>query len=303
MTLKNLDNFSKKIKGKLRFDYSIKNHTWLNIGGNAKIFFVPETLTELRDFLLNIKNEKNNFFIIGAGSNLLISENIQDRIFIKLGKNFNKLSLTKDNVIIAGGSILDKKVSDFACENHLSGLEFLSCIPGTVGGGIRMNSGCFGSEFKDVLLSVQVMDFDGRVYTINSRDINFNYRKTNLPKNLIFLSASFKANKKNMNEVKENIHRLKEKKEKSQPLRVKTGGSTFKNPKSQTEKKVWELIQESIDGQISFGDAKISEKHSNFFVNSKNASFENMYNLINFVKSKVKEKTGISLELELEIVN
>ncbi|MDA9745755.1 UDP-N-acetylmuramate dehydrogenase [Candidatus Pelagibacter sp.] len=303
MTSKNLDNFSKKIKGKLRFDYSIKNHTWLNIGGNAKIFFVPETLTELRDFLLNIKNENNNFFIIGAGSNLLISENIQDRIFIKLGKNFNKLSLTKDNVIIAGGSILDRKVSDFACENHLSGLEFLSCIPGTVGGGIRMNSGCFGSEFKDVLLSVQVMDFDGRVYTINSRDINFNYRKTNLPKNLIFLSASFKANKKNMNEVKENIHRLKEKKEKSQPLRVKTGGSTFKNPKSQTEKKVWELIQESIDGQISFGDAKISEKHSNFFVNSKNASFENMYNLINFVKSKVKEKTGISLELELEIVN
>ena len=303
MTSKNLDNFSKEIKGKLRFDYSLKNHTWLNIGGNAKIFFVPETLTELRDFLLNIKNENNNFFIIGAGSNLLISENIQDRIFIKLGKNFNKLSLTKDNVIIAGGSILDRKVSDFACENHLSGLEFLSCIPGTVGGGIRMNSGCFGSEFKDVLLSVQVMDFDGRVYTINSRDINFNYRKTNLPKNLIFLSASFKANKKNMNEVKENIHRLKEKKEKSQPLRVKTGGSTFKNPKSQTEKKVWELIQESIDGQISFGDAKISEKHSNFFVNSKNASFENMYNLINFVKSKVKEKTGISLELELEIVN
>ena len=303
MTSKNLDNFSKKIKGKLRFDYSIKNHTWLNIGGNAKIFFVPETLSELRDFLLNIKNENNNFFIIGAGSNLLISENIQDRIFIKLGKNFNKLSLTKDNVIIAGGSILDRKVSDFACENHLSGLEFLSCIPGTVGGGIRMNSGCFGSEFKDVLLSVQVMDFDGRVYTINSRDINFNYRKTNLPKNLIFLSASFKANKKNMNEVKENIHRLKEKKEKSQPLRVKTGGSTFKNPKNQTEKKVWELIQESIDDQISFGDAKISEKHSNFFVNSKNASFENMYNLINFVKSKVKEKTGISLELELEIVN
>ena len=303
MTSKNLDNFSKKIKGKLRFDYSLKNHTWLNIGGNAKIFFVPETLTELRDFLLNIKNENNNFFIIGAGSNLLISENIQDRIFIKLGKNFNKLSLTKDNVIIAGGSILDKKVSDFACENHLSGLEFLSCIPGTVGGGIRMNSGCFGSEFKDVLLSVQVMDFDGRVYTINSRDINFNYRKTNLPKNLIFLSASFKANKKNMNEVKENIHRLKEKKEKSQPLRVKTGGSTFKNPKNQTEKKVWELIQDSIDGQISFGDAKISEKHSNFFVNSKNASYENMYNLINFVKSKVKEKTGISLELELEIVN
>ena len=303
MTLKSLDNFSKNIKGKLRFDYCLKNHTWLNIGGNAKIFFVPETLTELRDFLLYIKNDHNNFFIIGAGSNLLISENIKNRIFIKLGKNFNKISLTKDNVIIAGCSILDKNVSDFACENHLSGLEFLSCIPGTIGGGIRMNSGCFGTEFKDVLLSVQVMDFNGRVYTIKSKDINFDYRKTDLSKNLIFLSASFKTNKKNRSEIVENIYRLKEKKEKSQPLRVKTGGSTFKNPKSQSKRKVWELIKDSVDSKVSFGDAKISDKHSNFFINSKNASFENMYNLINFVKSKVKEKTGITLELELEIVN
>ena len=117
------------------------------------------------------------------------------------------------------------------------------------------------------------------------------------------MSASFKTVKKNRSEVEENIHRLKEKKEKSQPLRVKTGGSTFKNPKNQSEKKVWELIKESVDSQVSFGDAKISEKHYNFFINSRNASFENMYNLINFVKSKVKEKTGISLELELEIIN
>ena len=303
MNLKSLDNFSKNIKGKLRFDYSLKNHTWLNIGGNAKIFFVPETLAELRDFLLNIKKNYNNFFIMGAGSNLLISENIKNRIFIKLGRKFNKISLTKDNVIIAGCSILDKNVSDFACENHLSGLEFLSCIPGTIGGGIKMNSGCFGTEFKDVLLSVQVMDFNGKVYTIKSKDINFDYRKTDLSKNLIFLSASFRTDKKNRSIIEENIHRLKEKKKNSQPLRVKTGGSTFKNPKNQSEKKVWELIKESVDSNISFGDAKISNKHSNFFINSKNASFENMNNLINFVKLKVKEKTGIDLELELEIVN
>ena len=303
MTFKTLDNFSKNIKGKLRFDYCLKNHTWFNIGGNAKIFFVPETLNELRDFLLNIKKDHKNLFIMGAGSNLLISDNTKNRIFIKLGKNFNKISLTKDNVIIAGCSILDKNVSDFACENHLSGLEFLSCIPGTVGGGIRMNSGCFGTEFKDVLLSVQVMDFSGRVHTINSKDVNFDYRKTDLPKNLIFLSASFKTHKKRRNEIIENIHKLKERKKNSQPLRVKTGGSTFKNPINQSEKKVWELIKESVDNQVSFGDAKISEKHSNFFINSKNASFENMYNLINFVKSKVKKKTGITLELELEIVN
>ncbi len=301
--LKSLENFSKNIKGKIKFNYSLKNHTWLNIGGNAKIFFVPETLNELRDFLLYLKKENNSFFPIGAGSNLLISEQIQNRIFIKLGKNFNKLSLTKDNVVIAGCSILDKNVSSFACENNLSGLEFLSCIPGSIGGGIRMNSGCFGTEFKDVLLSVQAMDLNGRVFTINSEKIKFGYRQTNLPKNLIFLSASFKTNKQNKKQIEENILKLKEKKESSQPLRVKTGGSTFKNPKNKSEKKVWELIKENVDNQISFGDAKISEKHSNFFINSNNASYKDMCDLINFVKKNVKEKTGISLELELEIVN
>ena len=166
-----------------------------------------------------------------------------------------------------------------------------------------MNSGCFGTEFKDVLLSVQVMDFSGRVYTINSKNINFEYRQTNLPKNLIFLSASFKTNKKDKKEIEEKIYKFKEKKESSQPLRVKTGGSTFKNPKNHLEKKVWQIIKENVDNQISFGDAKISEKHSNFFININNASFKDMHDLINFVKKKVKEKTGISLQLELEIVN
>ena len=301
--LEDLNSFSKKIQGKIKFNYSLKKHTWLNIGGNAKIFFVPETLIELKDFLLYLKKKNLSPFIIGAGSNLLISENIQNRIFIKLGKNFNKISLTKDNVIIAGCSILDKNVSNFACENHLSGLEFLSCIPGSIGGGIRMNSGCFGTEFKDVLLSVQVMDLNGNVHLINSKNIKFDYRQTNLPKNFIFLSASFKTIKKDKTQIEENINKLKEKKQNSQPLRVKTGGSTFKNPKNSFKKKVWELIRENVDNQVSFGDAKISEKHSNFFINSSNASFKNMYDLINFVKKRVKENTGVSLELELEIVN
>ena len=285
----------------LKFDFSLKNLNWMNIGGSAKVFFKPENLKELISFLKIAPKYKKH--VLGAGSNLLISENLGEKIFIKLGKNFSNISLIDDNKLIAGCSSLDKKVSDFACENGLTGLEFLSCIPGSIGGGIRMNSGCFGSEFKDVLLSVQVMDFNGRAFTINSKNIKFDYRKTNLPKNLIFLSASFKTYKRDRKEIKANINQLIQKKEKSQPLKVKTGGSTFKNPQNQTEKKVWELIKESVDNQSSFGDAKISEKHSNFFINTKNASFDNMYNLINFVKKKVKEKTGISLELELEIIN
>ena len=197
---------------------------------------------------------------------------------------------------------LDKNVSDFACENGLSGLEFLSCIPGSVGGGIRMNSGCFGSEFKDFLVSIQVVDFEGKVSSIRTKDIIFGYRECNLPDDLIFLSATFECKKSNKELIRKEIERLKKLKESSQPLRVKTGGSTFKNPVKSTERKVWELIRESVSEDISFGDAKISSKHSNFFVNSKNASFSEMNKLINFVRDEVKKKTGISLDLEIEII-
>ena len=165
-----------------------------------------------------------------------------------------------------------------------------------------MNSGCFGKEFKDVLLSVQVMDLNGNVHTINSKNIRFDYRQTDLPKNLIFLSASFKTTKKDKTQIEENINKLKEKKQNSQPLRVKTGGSTFKNPILQTDKKVWQLIKESVPLNQSFGDACISEKHCNFFVNKGNARFQDMKKLIDHVSEKVFKKTGISLEKEIKIL-
>ena len=172
-----LNKFSKNIKGKIKFNYSMKNLTWMNIGGIAKIFFIPETLLELKEFLSIFKNRKEKIFVIGAGSNLLVGEDIDKYAFVKLGKNFNKISVSNDNIIIAGCSLLDKKVSDYACENGLGGLEFLSCIPGSIGGGIRMNAGCFNSEFKDLLLSVQAVDKFGNVKTISAKDIKFDYRK------------------------------------------------------------------------------------------------------------------------------
>ena len=165
-----------------------------------------------------------------------------------------------------------------------------------------MNSGCFESEFKDILVSVQYIDFEGIVKTINSKNINFEYRGTNLPEEAIFLSATFKGIKKNKIEIQKKIDELKKKKEIAQPSRIKTGGSTFKNPKQKTEKKVWQLIKESVPIDTKFGDAKISEKHSNFFVNINNSSFNDMRALIDFVKNKVKEKTGIEISLEIVIV-
>ena len=207
-----------------------------------------------------------------------------------------------NKTIIAGSALIDKKVAEFASENDIGGLEFLSCIPGSIGGGIRMNSGCFGVEFKDILLSVQAINREGKVLTIPSSSIKFEYRTNDLPRDLIFLSASFKGDFKNKDKAKRDIEILKEKKEKTQPTKVKTGGSTFKNPKAQTKKKVWELIKSSVPANTSFGDAVISEKHSNFFINKNKATYEDMKKLIDFVKSSVREKTGINLDLEIEIV-
>ena len=178
----------------------------------------------------------------------------------------------------------------------------MSCIPGTVGGGIKMNAGCFNREFKDILISIQAVTKSGQVISIPAKDINFKYRDSGLSDDLIFLSASFKGFKKEKELIQNEMNLLKEKKEKAQPTRIKTSGSTFKNPLDQSEKKVWELIKESVPLDISFGDACISEKHCNFFVNKGNAKFEDMKKLINFVSESVFKKTGIKLETEIKIL-
>ena len=221
---------------------------------------------------------------------------------IKLGTNFNRLSLLNEDIIISGTAVSDKKLADYAAENSLSGFEFLSCIPGTVGGGIKMNAGCFGQEIKDILISIQAIDKTGNVVTLPAEKINFNYRNNDLPDNLIFLSASFKGKKKDSNLIKDEMLKLKIKKDKNQPTKIKTSGSTFKNPIKQTNKKVWELIKESVPSNTSFGDACISEKHSNFFVNKGNAKFTDMKQLIDFVTKSVFKKTGITLEKEIKVI-
>jgi|TARA_B110000438_G_scaffold303266_1_gene363988 UDP-N-acetylmuramate dehydrogenase len=297
-----LKDFSKEIKCKLLFDYNMKKTNWFNIGGKTKAYFKPDTLNELIIFLKRF-GKKEKIFILGAGSNILMNDKTFNGVMVKLGKNFANISMLPNKIIVAGSSATDKKLSEFAMENNISGLEFLSCIPGTVGGGLRMNSGCFGTEFKDILLSVQAIDKNGNIITIPASKIKFGYRHSPLDKNLIFLSASFKGRLKEKKEIEKNIKFLKEKKDLSQPTKIKTGGSTFKNPVEQTDKKVWKLIKESLPFGKKFGDAQISKKHCNFFVNLDKASFKDMKNLIEFVKENVKLKTGIELETEIEIIN
>ena len=301
MTINELKKLLVEFDENLEFEQSLKKKNWFNIGGKAKVFYKANDLNSLIKFLKKLDNNEK-LFIIGAGSNTLITDDLYDGVVIKLGKNFNNISLLGDNVVIAGSAVLDKTLSEFAMNNSLSGFEFLSCIPGTVGGGIRMNAGCFEREFKDILISVQAIDKIGNVVTIPAKDIKFDYRKNDLSENFIFLSASFKGVIGNKEEIYNEIQRLKMKKEKNQPTQIKTSGSTFKNPILQTNKKVWELIKESVPLDTRFGDAYISEKHCNFFVNKGNASFKDMKNLIEFVSKKVLDKTGISLEKEIKIL-
>ena len=301
MEIDQLKELLKKFHSDVYFNQELKKKSWFNIGGKAKVFYKANDLRNLVDFLKKLKN-KEKISIIGAGSNTLISDEIYDGVLIKLGKNFNKLSLLNKEIVISGTAVLDKNLADFAADNSLSGFEFLACIPGTVGGGIKMNAGCFGSEIKDILISIQVIDKNGNISTIPANKINFTYRNNNLSDDFIFLSASFKGVKGISEEIKNKMSKLKIKKDNNQPSKIKTSGSTFKNPVDQTDKKAWELIKRSVPLNTSFGDACISEKHSNFFVNKGNATFADMKKLITFVSEKVFEKTGIKIEKEINIL-
>ena len=301
----NIEDFKKnleKFKGKIYFDHNLSKLNWFNIGGTAKIFFKPMNLQDLILFLNFYKN-RGKIFILGAGSNILFKDESYEGVVIKLTKNFSNITILNENTIIAGSGVLDRTISEFAMNNNIGGLEFLSCIPGTIGGAIRMNSGCFGKEIKDVLISVQVLDKTGNVRTIPYNNINFSYRKCDLPKDLIFLSASFKGEYKEKKKIEEEIVYLKNKKEISQPTQVKTGGSTFKNPEQKKGLKVWELIKQSVPSDLTFGDATISPKHSNFLINKGHATYSDMKKLIDFISESVKDKTGVKIDLEIIIVD
>ena len=287
-----------KFSGQVLFDQSLSKYSWFNLGGPAKVIFRPKNLNELSIFLKQMKGF-NKIKVLGIGSNTVIRDGGFNGIIIKFGKSFSHLTSFDQNTIIAGASALDKNVSDFALRSSLAGFEFLSCIPGTIGGGVRMNAGCYGNDISKILVSVQVMDFSGKMKVIYSQDIKFSYRGCSLDNNLIFISATFRGKRENKINIEKRMNNLIERKKKDQPSKIKTCGSTFKNPDNN---KAWKLIKDSGCAGMSLGDAYISEKHCNFFVNRGNAKSEHLENLINQVKEQVLNKTGINLELELQII-
>ena len=295
----NINLLQKKFGKNLIIKEDLSKYSWFNLGGPADIFFRPENKDQLIKFLNLIKKNNYKIHILGAGSNTLIRDSGVKGVVIKLGSKFSNIELLKEDTIEVGASTLDRKISDFAKNNDISGMEFLSCIPGSIGGAIIMNSGCYGSDISEILLSIKIIDEKGKEKEIKNDEIKFFYRGTNIPKNYIILSAVLKGIISSKQLIERKQEELIERKKKSQPSQFKTGGSTFKNSNN---KKAWMLIKESGCDKLYIGDAKISDKHCNFFVNDGKAKASDIEKLINKVKKEVQSKTGVNLELEIKII-
>ena len=274
----------------------LSKYSWFGLGGFAKIFFKPKSVLDLKKFL-----EKYNkkIYILGAGSNTLFRDSGFDGVIIKLGAGFNYTKLLNNNKIEVGAATLDKKLSDFAKQKSITGFEFLSCIPGSIGGAITMNSGCYDYDISQIFFSLKGINFSGNLKSFNKDDVKFFYRGNNLPKDLIILSAVFEGGALNKREIESRQMKLINQKKESQPNKIKTCGSTFKNPQ---DKKAWKLIRSSNCSNLNIGGARMSSQHSNFFLNNGSATSSDIENLIEEVRKKVFLKTGINLELEIKII-
>ena len=287
------------MSGTILNNEKLSKYNWFGLGGPAKIFFKPKSISDIKKFLEKDNNMNKKIHILGAGSNTLFRDNGFEGIIIKLGNEFAYTKMLNDGNIEVGAATLDKKVADFAMENSLEGLEFLSCIPGTIGGAIAMNSGCYGHNISESVVSIEALTFKGELKSFNSDKVKFFYRGSDFGEDLIILSVKLKGNRQKKEKIKEKQVNLLDQKRKSQPSKIKTCGSTFKNPDN---KKAWELIKLSGCSGLNIGGAQISEQHSNFFLNNGKAKSSDIEMLIEEVKNKVFLKTGVKLELEIKII-
>ena len=299
MSINFYSELKKNLQGELRENFDLSKSNWLGIGGKANFFFKPKDLKDLQIFLRN-NNKHFPIIVIGSGSNLLIRDKGFDGVVIKFGKDFDYIKIN-NNIINCGPATPKSILAEYAANNNLTGFEFLYCIPGTVAGGVVMNSGCYGSDISKVVLSVTVIDMNGEIKVISNKDINFSYRHSSLTKNQIITNIEMQGSFLENQKILEIMKNLKDKKDTEQPQKIKTGGSTFKNPKN-SDKKAWQLIKESGCADLRVGRIKLSNLHCNFLENLDKASSEDAENLIEKIKKEVFKKTNVNLELELEVV-
>jgi UDP-N-acetylmuramate dehydrogenase len=284
-----------ELRGRLLANQALGEFTWFRVGGPAQAFFMPQDEDDLAYVLRNMPAEIP-VTVIGAGSNLIVRDGGVPGVVVRLGRGFNDIKTQDNNRVVAGTAMLDVMVARAAQTAAITGLAFLSGIPGTIGGALRMNGGAYGGETKDILIEARGVDRQGNLRTFSNAELGFSYRHCGVPDDIIFTSAVFQGRAGDPEAIAAEMVEIKKKREASQP-RNRTGGSTFKNPPGHS---AWKLVDEAGCRGLTVGQAKVSELHSNFLINLERARAADIETLGETVRARVKAHSGVELEWEIK---
>jgi UDP-N-acetylmuramate dehydrogenase len=284
------------LRGRLMSNQPLKEFTWFRVGGPAQVLFVPEDEEDLALLLENLPGEIP-VTIAGLGSNLIVRDGGVPGVVVRLGRGFGELKVEAGERIRAGAAVPDVKVSRCAQEAAIAGLAFFRGIPGAVGGALRMNGGAYGRETRDVLIEARAIDRRGTMRVFTNDEMGYAYRHCGLPEEVIFTQALFAGSPGDRAVIAEEMNQITDKRESTQPIKSRTGGSTFKNPPGH---KAWQLIDAAGCRGLTLGDAQVSPMHCNFLINLGSASAAEIEDLGELVCRQVKENSGIELEWEIK---
>lgn len=284
-----------QVRGRYRAQASLAETTWFRVGGPAEVLFKPADTQDLADFIRSVPDDIPVMFL-GVGSNVIVRDGGIDGVVIRLGRGFTQLEVVGDDVI-TGAANLDVNVANFAAEHGCAGLEFLSGIPGVIGGALAMNAGAYGREMVDVLVEAEAVSPQGEMVTLTPDELDYSYRHCGLGEGWIFTRAVLRTTRDKPELIQQRIQTIAQAREATQPVRSRTGGSTFKNS---PEKKAWELIDEAGCRGMMIGGAQVSEKHCNFLINTGGATAADLEQLGELVRQKVKDHSGIELQWEIK---
>ena len=284
-----------RLRGRLIANQPLSEFTWFRVGGAAQVLFIPEDENDLAEFLAALPREIP-VTVVGLGSNLIVRDGGVPGAVIRLGRGFGDIKLEPGSRIRAGAAVPDVKVSRMAQEAAISGLAFFRGIPGAIGGALRMNGGAYGRETKDAVIEVRGVDHDGRIHVFSAGDMNYSYRHCGVSEDIIFTQALFQGEPGNAETIAAEMEKITETRETTQPIKSRTGGSTFKNPPG---RKAWQLIDAAGCRGLRIGDAQVSELHCNFLINLGRATAADIENLGESVRTRVKESSGVDLEWEI----
>lgn len=292
-----------QVRGRYTANASLAQSTWFQVGGPAEVMYKPADLDDLSHFLKNCPADVP-ILMIGLASNLIIRDGGVDGVVIKFGREFAGIEVDPNNPtqIIAGAAALDGNVALVAQKNGIAGLEFLSGIPGSIGAGVRMNAGCYGSEFCDVLVQATAIDRQGNIHHVTPDQLGMSYRHIDAPEDWIFTGVILKGTQSTEEAVKARMDEIKVKREASQPIKEKTGGSTFANPERDVPGtgSAWQAVDKAGCRGLTIGGAQMSQLHCNFMINTGHATAADLETLGETVRQKVKETTGIELRWEIK---